>query len=765
DERSSQWKEIGSVNQAGRTHAAAPSSDGASLYIGANHGGIWKGTIDGRDWVALSDGLGMGSNQILVVPPGYGPLEPEIVFTLRPGFASYGNEGTIHASSNGGQTWFVPEGVPDDIYESRRIVHDPSHPRTVYYLSRSRQYLDGGGYDYGFIISRSTDGGLTFEKRIVFPANPRCDLWIDRVAGGPIYVMAGGTIYRSDDQAASFQEVGTASTATVADVVLTGSEAGAPHFYAALQEGGQWKLYRSSNAGQSWAWKHDIDDFWETLLASITDPNLVFYAGVECWRSTSGGSAFNKVNNWYDYYGNPEGKLHADLPGMNAYMVGGQEAIYFNTDGGTFVSYDGGITIHNVSLWGLGVSQYYDTFTSQNDPYLIVAGAQDQGYQQSYHGSRGALIPFNQLISGDYGHLASTIRDHNWLYSVYPGFILIQKNETAPQYLFQLDFPTQSCSWMPSLTADPFDAEAFYFCGDHLWHCKRIENNYTYEMIEGSQDFSSGGFLTGLAISTADSEYWYGVTNDGKMWFSHNAGLSWTQSDHGPGSQYFYGTSIVASPGDRELAYAGGSGYLGHPIWRTTDGGLTWEPFSDGLPFTLVLELALGDDAGETPYAACEAGPYRYEAGAAQWVSILGTEAPLTCYWCVEWVPEIGVMRFGTYGRGIWDFWVPPASSSVDERNPGGYPNETFHSRLVCSPNPAHGPIEIRYRTATAGKVRVELFDISGRRIADLLNGHRTPGDHQFSFSPSTLHLGAGAYPVRLVTPDGVAVETLHIVR
>ena len=34
----------------------------------------------------------------------------------------------------------------------------------------------------------------------------------------------------------------------------------------------------------------------------------------------------------------------------------------------------------------------------------------------------------------------------------------------------------------------------------------------------------------------------------------------------------------------------------------------------------------------------------------------MGVSAPDQTYWSVEYIPELLTARFGTYGRGIWDF-------------------------------------------------------------------------------------------------------------
>ena len=36
----------------------------------------------------------------------------------------------------------------------------------------------------------------------------------------------------------------------------------------------------------------------------------------------------------------------------------------------------------------------------------------------------------------------------------------------------------------------------------------------------------------------------------------------------------------------------------------------------------------------------------------------MGVSAPDQTYWSVEYIDEINTARFGTYGRGIWDFVI-----------------------------------------------------------------------------------------------------------
>ncbi len=755
--RTDDWDEIGSVNQAGRTHATAYSPDDGAIYVGSSLGGVWKGTLSGENWQAISDAIGYASHGLCVAPGA-----PKVITTFDDG-------GRVHATINDGESWFVPAGLDVvEILGCKRMVLDLGSPRSVYLLLRGKRWV-GGQLHYRNYLFRSDDGGQSYALVHEEPLWPQCDIWIDRVNPGPLYLMAGSVLKVSHDLGVTWTDVGTASLDSDY-VILTGSEAGAPAFYAALRNGAQWELWRSGNGGVSWAYRYAIHDFWETLCASIVDPNIVLFAGVECWRSHTGGAAFYKVNNWWDYYGDPENKLHADFPGMECIWIEGQEVFFMDSDGGTYKSYDGVATVQNISLYGLGISQYYGILTSQTDPYLIAAGSQDQGYQQSLPDrGRAPYLYFDQLISGDYGHLTSTVRDHNMLYSVYPGFTLLQINEEAPQDLRQLDFPPgASYPWMPFILADPADPDVFYFCADHLWRHERTGTGYSYTGTELPYDFAAGGnqYLTALAISPADANRWFAVAKTGTFWYSTNAGQSWTQSpSDGPTSHYFYGTALVASPTDPLVAYAGGSGYSGPAVYRTLDGGMTWEPMGDGLPSTLVFGLAFDNDADQTLFAAAEAGSYRYVPEHDLWVYIGGTEAPLTTYWCLEGVPEIGVVRFGTYGRGIWDYTVGPVTIGVEEPVAGVTPRKP---ELRAFPNPARERATFAFDLGVPARVTLEVFDVNGRRLAVPADGMRPAGHHEIAFDLTADNgwpLESGVYLARLQTPDGVSVGKLRVVR
>jgi hypothetical protein len=116
------------------------------------------------------------------------------------------------------------------------------------------------------------------------------------------------------------------------------------------------------------------------------------------------------------------------------------------------------------------------------------------------------------------------------------------------------------------------------------------------------------------------------------------------------------------------MVIIGGSGYSNPPVYISYDHGETFTSLNEGLPNTLVFELAgTPDDAYF--FAATEVGPYVYIVEDETWIDLAGISAPDQTYWSVEYIPELHTARFGTYGRGIWDFIMDDESIIAGDVN------------------------------------------------------------------------------------------------
>jgi len=82
---------------------------------------------------------------------------------------------------------------------------------------------------------------------------------------------------------------------------------------------------------------------------------------------------------------------------------------------------------------------------------------------------------------------------------------------------------------------------------------------------------------------------------------------------------------------------------------------------------------------------------------------------------------------------------------------------------LRANPNPSQGLTRISYHVPIPGRVLVQVFDVSGRAVATLVDGPVSAGRHEASWNARTL--ASGVYLIKVTRPDGVATEKLLLAR
>jgi hypothetical protein len=649
------WHERGPLNMTGSTVVTAIRPDGKTLLVGSSLGGLFSGAPGGRAWTRLTDSLGGYLEGFVVSSP------PE---TWAAAVDSRGG-GRVYASRNRGATWSAAQGLPP-LFTIHQLVQDGGDHRTVYLLAMIQQD-DGAVLP---ILARSRDGGLSFSVTYRWNAFERPGLWTSRTGAGPLYVVSRGQLWVSTDHGSSFSPQGQAIDPQAKYAILCGSEAGAPTLYAAVGQGNSPSdLFVSEDGGRTWEKRFRFTGsaiFGNSLAASTQDPDLVLFGNQDGWRSTDGGRNFATINDWWDYYDRPADRLHADIRGLQFATYRGRETLFLDTDGGTYMSTDGGAGVQNITQNGLGNAQFYSTWSSAANPDLFLAGSQDQGFQRSMpppHGSRaGAPLGTVQVISGDYSGLTSASHDLANVFAVYPGSLLVLAASGDPLSALFAPLPKMTTSgFFAATAADPDDPSTVYVAGDHIWQLRYLGGT-DLAQTELPQSFSPDkvDYVSALAIAPADHAVWYAATSEGHLWYSRDHGATWTESDTTEGQlPYSSNSALLVSPSDPLTCFAGGSGYGSPPVLVTRDGGVHWSPLSNGLPSTVVWSLAFDGPATRTLYAATDAGPFVFNAATSTWRSLLGGGSPVVTYYSVEGVPSQHLVRFGTYGRGVWDYVVP----------------------------------------------------------------------------------------------------------
>lgn len=701
-----EWQEVGSKNQAGRVLFAEYNPTTHDVFAAADGGSIWKGKDDGTGWLPITHDFQIPNVHYMknyVLPTGANRIV----------VAANNNkvDGIFYKDDND-PIWHTPTGTAYNTIKAKgRVFQCVANPTKIYLLaSDSTDYALYESSDFGASFSRIVH--LSF---FLMGGANEIDIWTDEDSNDDLYVISKNKCYKLVSNQLVVQ--GTIATSLPTKENLCGATInGISYLYAHFLNGNTNNFYASADGGVSWTYKGQQSNnmfMQNSFGCSSTQPNLLFWGGMECYKSVNAGTTWSKINNWYDYYDFPATKLHADVPCIRSFPNGNGETNVVTTDGGIFISQNGGTNFQNITLSGLHNAQYYDTYTHPTQTKYVWAGSQDQGFQRANTVNAG-LRNFTQLISGDYGQISSGDEGYS-LWAVYPGFAMFYDNYQQVSYAGSWDFTMTGNLWIPPLLVEPNDPVIAHIAGGSISgtgnHLITLE--YGAGNVMATQEpYNFMSTITAIKHSLLNTDYRFVITDNGKFYISTDKGQNWTNSSAGmPDGHYFYGNALLPSPSFLNRVIVGGSGYNNPPVYASDNLGQNFYPMSNGLPATLVYDLACTPGEGLI-FAATEAGPYVYKSADATWYYLGGTSAPAETYWSVEYIPALKTARFGTYGRGIWDFVIDPSSLTDIE------PSTALTLQLY--PNPNQGTFHLKGENLIASEIQCAVFDAAGKLVADV---------------------------------------------
>ena len=658
-----EWCERGSQNQSGSVGPMFYDAATDMLYTISAGGTIWKGLSDGTSWEPVNEDLKFSWNILERIPISGGNRWLAVINKI------------IYYSDDDCATWTAATGLQTyDNWGSRdKTIALDDAQNSIYMLMNEWDPVD---WRSEVNIYKSVDNGVSFTRDLEFGPIGLGDIdMLNPYNSNDLYVLhrVSSTeikTYKLNASTGNIELKNTNTSVTFPDLGnLTGVlESGTMHLYTYSNN----KVYYSSDEGAIWTLQGDLPASpWSVgINVSSFDYTKLFMGDIECHRSYDSGTTWTKINTWGQYYGNPLIYLHADIMRIQFFEKSDNtEFMLISNHGGVSISYDHGLNNTNIAMEDLNVSQYYSVATDPTDYSHIYAGAQDQGFQRGADNTSVCVQGLDQAISGDYGHIV--FNDDGGLWTVYPGgWVSYWSNpETSgitESYTLESD---NEGAWIPFLMESPYAGEkAIYMVGGNAnggagsYIIKLVYDSANDVIIasnHSSFDFysESGTVLSAIDVSPIDDRFWYAATANGKFYYSSDSGENWTEtaSFNGPGQHYLYGATILASNTDINTVYFGGSGYSNPAVYKSVDGGVTFTAMNTGLPSTLVFKLVTNPTETHL-FAATEAGPYAYSLNTESWYDISGICAPVQTYWSVEFLEGPQTIRYGTYGRGIWDF-------------------------------------------------------------------------------------------------------------
>jgi photosystem II stability/assembly factor-like uncharacterized protein len=666
--------------------AVAPSNPNI-LYVGTgetdirnqhSYGtGMYKSIDAGQTWTHIGLDATRQIGRVVV-----DPANPNRVYVAALGHVYAPNpERGVYRSLDGGATWkkvLFKTGDPNNV-GAVDLAIDPKNPRVLYaslWATRRPPWsvyaptnLPGGG------LYKSIDGGDTWKQltgglptddfvgRIgmaVSPSNPN-RLWavVDDVGSAVPSGIGGG----GGGRGAGAASAGGAPSRPGGGVYLS-DDAGAT-----------WKLVNAENRlwGRGW--------YFEAVTVDPTNPDRAYVMNTATFMTTDAGKTFVPVK------GAPGGDDYHQLwvnPKDGNRMV-------LSSDQGTVISVDGAKTW---STWyNQPTAQLYHIAADNRFPYWLYGAQQDSGGVGVSTWSRQGVLSMRNweptCLAGESATVIPDPKDGNILYGNGNGRC-DQAFNVAASLGGQLppsdpNDPDRKTWTLPQVfsTAD----EALYYANQFVMRSR--DRGRTWEKISPdlarlnpavpatldpvtAKDIDQAmtnrfGVVYSIGPSPLRAATVWVGTDDGLIHVTRDDGKTWTDVTPPAMTAWSKVSGIEAGHFDAATAYASVDRHRiadNQPhIYRTHDGGKTWQDVVAGIPDGAYVNAVKEDPQTKgLLYAATELRVYVSFNDAAQWQP-LQNNMPVTS------VRDIVVhgddLAVATHGRGFWVMDQMPALREI----------------------------------------------------------------------------------------------------
>lgn len=662
-----EWVSIGPGNIGGRLNAIALDPfDDSVIYVGGVSSGVWKTTNSGISWMPLTDHLPSLSIGALAV----NPVNPDVIyvgtgeenFIGQYGCKPYRSDqypgAGVFKSEDKGKTW--SQAGP---FFSESICRIQIHPHgTDTVLAAS---VDG--------LFRSDTGGDNWD--LVLPG-VATDVLIDPDHPSVVYGVIGrpdgdvlNGIFKSTDGGRTWvrKETGLPAPENMGRVMLAMALSSHDHqllyanisyIYTPLG------IFKSTDGGESWfnTGFNQVGDCYKN--ATIVDPLdslTVYTGGLELYKTTNGGSNWSQLTFWWeDIY-----------PYDHQQMAWGNDltTLYNVSDRGVFKSTDGGwnwIDLNNE----LYVTQFQSIALHPTERFITIGGTQDRGTVRLL-----LTEPWSQIRSADGGVTAIDFIVPTIYFSEYVYLSLAKSYDLGEHWTNATNGidPNDDVGFYAPYVMDPNNHLIMYAGTDRIYRTRNGADDWT--AISGDLTRNIGfyeSYVSAIAVSEAETEVVYVGTSDGNVHVTTDGGSAWYLRNVGLPNRFVM--DIGVDPLDEGHVYTVFSGYDTTHVWESTDFGVTWNDISSNLPDIPINAIVLPTRRFINPgtiYIGTDFSCFKTIDNGENWFPFTNG-LPNTVIEDMAFHDSLGFIRVATQGRSVFDvFDVDTTAPVVKVQCPG----------------------------------------------------------------------------------------------
>ena len=678
-----QWRMIGPFRGGRVNGVAGVPGEPNTFYFGSVGGGVWKSNNSGRTWNPVFDSQPVASIGAIAVAPS----APNTVY-VGTGEAdmrsqnSYGDG--MYKSTDAGKSW-QHIGL-DDTRQIGRILVDPKNPNIVFVAALGHIY--GANPDRG--IFRSKDGGKSWQK-VLFknenvgaidvtfdPTNPQivyATLWNTRRPPWSIYPPsygAGGGIFKSTDGGNTWNQLTNGIPVEgQGRIGISVAPTNNKRIYAIVdaKAGG---LYRSDDAGASWTLISNDKRIWGRgwyFCKVVTDPknqDTVYVSNTSVYKSTDAGKTWTAIK------GAPGGDDYHQLwiyPDDPNRMI-------LASDQGAVVTEDGAQTWS--SWYNQPIAQLYHVAADYRFPYWATGAQQDSGAVGTPVATNHAELSNRDwspiCAGGESGYTAPDPLNPEILFGdrvTRCNVVTGETKDVSPEKMMTV--PPRH-TWTLPLVFSQADKHALYYSNQFLF--KTTTGGDSWTQISPDLTRENPGVPPNLDEATAADApkeerrgviymiapsplkaqtIWIG-TDDGLIQKTDDDGKTWTNVTPPELTPWSKVVMMDASHFEVNEAFAAIDRHRltdNEPyIYRTRDGGKTWQKITNGLPKGVYLQTVKEDTTRQgLLFAGTELGVFVSFNGGDNWQPLQLNLPPVSMRDLAIHDDDLIV---ATHGRGFW---------------------------------------------------------------------------------------------------------------
>ena len=760
------WEGMGPMNIAGRTLALAfHPIDSMVIFLGSASGGLWKTTSAGigkKAWEKVDIGFPVLAVSSIAISPN----NPDIIYigtgemynniATKPGVVNRLTRGTygfgIFKSTDGGVSW---EKSLDWGYESMRGIQDiainPLNPQVLYAATSMG-------------LMKSSDAGDNWTLTHDLPM--AVDVTINPIDTNFIYVSYGSLfaektgIYRSRNGGIDFKQLRLGIPTSYTGKAMLAIDPSSPNIiYASVADAFESiGLFKSNNDGESWVQVNDSDiaafQGWYShdVTVNPNSPQDVIQVGIDVWKSENGGFIMNQQTSWNNArfgknpVGEPDGPPnygHSDIHRAIFHPLM-DNSLFLATDGGVFVSKDGGTTYESRN-GGLQTTQFYANFSnSSTNKNLAIGGMQDNS-TAIYTGEAA----WTKVLGGDGMSTAIDFESDHIIYGSSQFLNIFRSTDGGKSFQDIAPGAIEPIFSAPFELA-PSNPRVLYAGGRFLFKSTDRGNNW---ITPNTNFIDEGNSILAIAIapynfnkllvSTAPN-----VTGKANIFISQDGGINWTNLTGLPDR---IATDFAFHPTNENIAFITFGGFGSFHVYQTMDGGDNWFPIDNNLPDIPHNTILIDPDQPDNIYIGNDLGIYVSEDGGGNWTLFMEGLPEVVLAVHLSLSPANQKLRIATHGNGVFqtDLVGKVVSSIATITIPNTINlNQNF-------PNPVSEQTIIPFELNEASKISLKIYDIKGKLVQEKMSDQLLKGKQQIPINLSGLSAGNYVYQIEGITKGG----------